>query len=76
MASSLWYFSKTPTFKLHGANRYDFFDTLPGSHPQGDHFYMLIREGFHLPDWLAQEHWHGEVVEKIPPRYEILEFKK
>jgi 4-amino-4-deoxy-L-arabinose transferase-like glycosyltransferase len=49
MASSLWFFSKTPTYKLRGQSRYDFFDELEGSLPSTNHFFYLKENYQELP---------------------------
>ena len=76
MASSLWYFSKIPVFKLKDISRFDFFDTLPEAIPQSEVFYLVKRENNGLPPWLSQEQWSGQVIKKIEPDYVLMEFKK
>ena len=76
MASSLWYFSKIPVFKLKDISRFDFFDTLPEAIPQSEVFYLVKRENNGLHPWLSQEQWSGQVVKKIEPDYVLMEFKK
>lgn len=76
MASSIWYFSKVPTFKLGGISRWDFFDTLPEAHPQGNHFYLVKRETNGLPAWISEQQWQMKEVKKISPDFVLLEFTR
>ncbi len=76
MSSSLWYFSKTPTFKLKDTSRFDFFDTLPESIPTGNKFYMLKKEWTGVPPWVAEEKWQYKEIKKIDPNYVLLEFTR
>lgn len=76
MASSLWYFSKVPVYKLRDISRFDFFDTLPESIPDKNHFYLLKRETNGLPKWLSQQQWQMKEVKKISPDFVLLEFEK
>lgn len=74
MASSLWYFSKIPTFKLKETSRFDFFDTLPESIPSGNKFYLLKKEWTGVPPWVAEQGWQSQEIKKIDPNYVLLEF--
>lgn len=74
MASSIWYFSKVPTFKLSGISRFDFFDTLKDSFPTGKHFYLVKNKNTHLPTWIIKNNWIEKKVKEFPPEYILLEF--
>ncbi len=76
MASSLWYFSKVPVFKLKGISRYDFFDTLPEAEPQGNVFYLVKRERNGLPKWISEQQWQMKEIRKISPDFVLLEFTR
>nr|WP_295902371.1 glycosyltransferase family 39 protein [uncultured Bdellovibrio sp.] len=76
MASSIWYFSKVPTFKLQGISRYDFFDTLPEAQPQGNVFYLVKRERNGLPKWISEQQWQMKEIKKISPDFVLLEFTR
>ncbi len=76
MASSLWYFSKMPVFKLKDISRYDFFDTFPEAKPSSSPFYLIKREANGLPSWISQEQWSGKVLRHIDPDYVLIEFTK
>lgn len=76
MASSLWYFSKIPTFKLKETSRFDFFDTLPEAMPTGNKFYLLKKEWTGVPPWVAGQNWTSREVKKIDPHYVLLEFTR
>ncbi|QDK39498.1 glycosyltransferase family 39 protein [Bdellovibrio sp. NC01] len=74
MSASLWYFSKTPVFKLKGISRFDFFDTLPEAVPAGNKFYLVKRERNGVPEWLSEQQWVQREVKKISPDFVLLEF--
>lgn len=76
VASSLWYFSKVPVYKLDGMSRYDFYDTLDGRKPQGDQFYLLKYEGNSLPAWISEQEWKVSEVKKIAPDFVLLKIEK
>jgi hypothetical protein len=74
MASSLWYFSKTPVFKLKDISRFDYFDTLPEAIPTVNHFYLVEREGNGLPRWISEQQWTYKEIKRISPDFVVLEF--
>lgn len=76
MASSLWYFSKDPVFKLKEISRYDFFDTLPEATPSSDHFYLVKRDTNGIPSWISEEQWQMKEIRRISPNFIVLEFKR
>ncbi|WP_413582975.1 ArnT family glycosyltransferase [Bdellovibrio sp. HCB288] len=76
MSSSLWYFSKTPVFKLSGISRYDYFDTFPEAKPQGNKFYLVKREGNGLPQWLSEQQWTYQEIKRVAPDFVVLEFTR
>ncbi len=76
MASSLWYFSKVPVYKLQGISRFDFFDTLKEANPEGNRFYLVKRETNGLPEWISQQQWTHREIKKISPDFVLLEFTR
>lgn len=74
LASSLWYATRTPVYKLAGMNRKDMFDFWELSVPQGDFFYLLRDETLRLPP--AYKNWSIEVVEKPAPGLELLKVSR
>lgn len=76
LASSLWFGSQTPVYKLKGSSRYDFFDTLNHGHPQENLFYLIKQKHHDLPEWLGREGWKTREVETLSSDYLILEVKK
>ncbi|WP_413292179.1 ArnT family glycosyltransferase [Bdellovibrio sp. HCB185ZH] len=76
MSSSLWYFSKSPVFKLKDISRFDFFDTLPEAKPAGNKFYLVKHQGNGLPQWLSEQQWTYQEIKKIAPDFVVLEFTR
>nr|BFD64708.1 glycosyltransferase family 39 protein [Bdellovibrio sp. HM001]BFD68914.1 glycosyltransferase family 39 protein [Bdellovibrio sp. HAGR004] len=76
MASSLWYFSKIPVFKLKDISRFDFFDTLPEAQPQGKVFYLVKRKTNGLPAWISEQQWQMKEIKTISPDFVVLEFTR
>lgn len=77
LAAALWYYSKIPTYKLHGMNqRYDFFDSLAESHPSANVFYLLTRKDRPLPEWMEKEHWQENKIQDFAPNFELLKFAR
>jgi 4-amino-4-deoxy-L-arabinose transferase-like glycosyltransferase len=74
MSASLWYFAKTPVFKLKDISRFDFFDTLPEAVPQNSRFYLLMPAGKSLPPWISEQQWQYREIKKVSPNYVVLEF--
>lgn len=71
MAASLWYFSKTPVFKLKEISRYDFFDTLEEKTPSGD-FYLAKRISGDLPIWLKEQGYSVQEEKKVGSQFHLL----
>lgn len=76
VSSSLWYYSKTPVYKLRGMSRYDFFDTLPEGQPTANMFYLLKYEGNSLPAWISEQGWVVSEVKKMEPDFVLLQISK
>jgi 4-amino-4-deoxy-L-arabinose transferase-like glycosyltransferase len=76
MSSSLWYFSKSPVFKLKDISRFDFFDTLPEAKPTGNKFYLVKHEGNGLPAWISEQQWTHQEVKRIAPDFVVLEITR
>lgn len=76
MASSIWYFSKIPVYKLRGISRFDFFDTLPYSLPQENHFYLLKAKTNGLPEWISKQQWQIKEIKPISKELVLLEFNR
>ncbi len=76
LASSLWYNTKVPVYKLRETNRFDLFDTLAGSTPQTTKFFMMLRKDNSLPKWITQEKWLITEIKKIDSDYVLLEITK
>lgn len=77
ISSSLWYFSKTPVYKLEEASRFDFFDTLAKKRPDEKIFYVFKEETNEYPDWISKLKPKTEIVEQLDRGYiiEKLEFE-
>lgn len=76
LASSLWYNTKTPVYKLRETNRFDLFDTLEGSTPRTVKFFMMLRTDNDLPKWITTEKWLVTEIKKIDSDYVLLEITK
>lgn len=75
MAASLWYFSKTPVFKLKEISRYDFFDTLEERTPTDD-FYLAKKMSGDLPIWLTEQDYAITEIKKIGSLFHLLKVDK
>ena len=76
MASSLYYKTKTPTFKLNGVSRRDHFDFMPESRPHGDEFYVIMSVWNDSPDWLKLEYRQDVILDNLPMEMRLLRFVK
>lgn len=76
MASSLWYFSKIPVYKLRGISRFDFFDTLSESAPKENHFYLLKSKTNGLPEWISKQQWQIKEIKPVSKEFVLLEFTR
>jgi 4-amino-4-deoxy-L-arabinose transferase-like glycosyltransferase len=76
VASSLWYFSKTPVFKLKDMSRFDFFDTLKEAEPSSSKFYLIQKSGNALPSWIKDTDWTLKLLQTFDGHYLLLEFSK
>lgn len=75
MASLLSFELKTDIPKLRGMSRKDFYDGLSISQPTSSPFFLIKREGQSLPFW-TDNTYTNEVIEKIPPNFELLRMTK
>ncbi len=76
LASSLWFNSRKPVYKLKDGSRYDFFDTLDHGYPSENSFFLIKQRHHDLPEWILKEGWKIKEVENLPHDYLILEVKK
>lgn len=72
MASIMTFESKINIPKLRDMSRYDFFDTLQDSIPDQKVFFLLLREGQEVPDWVKLQPHKIELVEKSSPNFELV----
>lgn len=77
ISSSLWYFSKTPVYKIADASRFDFFDTLDAKRPKEKVIYIFKEKNNEYPTWVYDLEPKMEIVEEMDRNYVIekLEFK-
>lgn len=77
ISSSLWYFSKTPVYKIEEASRFDFFDTLKKDHPIEKIIYVFKEKTNEYPDWVYKLKPKMEIVDEMDRDYVIekLEFE-
>ncbi len=77
ISSSLWYFSKIPVFKLNGASRFDFFDTLTKPILSEKIIYVFKEFRNEYPQWVLDLKPKSEIAEKLDREYVIerLEFE-
>lgn len=76
LAASLWYFTKTPIYKLKEMSRFDFFDSFSQAVPQGNRFYLITKKGNSLPAWFSEQQWQMKEVKSTSKNYVLLEFTR
>ncbi|AHI07312.1 hypothetical protein BDW_14060 [Bdellovibrio bacteriovorus W] len=76
VASSLWYFSKIPVFKIKDISRFDFFDTLQEATPQGTFFYLIKPENVKTPAWVFEQGFAIVKTQKTEGGFILEEYKK
>lgn len=76
VASSLWYFSKIPVFKLKDISRFDFFDTLQEAVPQGSFFYLLKPENVKTPAWVFEHGYNKVQSQKTEENFVLEEYRR
>ncbi len=76
MSASLWYFRRTPVFKLKDSSRYDFFDSLPEATPSVSKFYLVKTRVSHLPQWILEQQWLSKEVRGLGPNFVLMEISK
>lgn len=77
ISSSLWYFSKTPVYKLDSASRFDFFETFSQKKPTEKTIYVFKESRNEYPTWVYDLKPKSELVETLDRDYVIekLEFE-
>ncbi|MBX2988183.1 MAG: glycosyltransferase family 39 protein [Bdellovibrionaceae bacterium] len=76
MASSLWYLSKVPVYKLAGMNRFDMYDLWGESTPSGQSFRLLTEEGKTLPEIYSGQGWRVIRTTSPAPGLELWEVRR
>lgn len=76
IAATLWWENKKPTYKLRDMSRADFFDSLSGSLPQEDTFYLVQENWSTVPEWVEKAGYKTSVVEEIKPHYLVVKVFK
>lgn len=71
IASTLWYYSKTPVYKLRAMSRPDQYDYWEGSLPTESPFYVVREKNEPLPEWLQKLKAPSMVILDLGP-YELL----
>lgn len=76
ISSSLWYFSKIPVYKIPGASRFDYFDSLKEKTELQKTIYVFKEFRNEYPDWINELRPKIEIVEHLDRDYVIekLEF--
>lgn len=73
MASSLWYVSGRPVYKLQGMSRYDMYDRWDGSLPSLGRFYLLKEQGQEFPQKKDGTPFDSRFVTSPAPGLELWE---
>lgn len=76
MASSLWYVSGVPVYKLRGMSRIDMYDAWEGSLPPRGRFRLLREPGQNLPPEADAEGWTIRNLGSPAPNTELLEIDR
>jgi 4-amino-4-deoxy-L-arabinose transferase-like glycosyltransferase len=72
IAATIWWENKAPLYKLRDMSRFDYFDTLAGSLPQEDSFFLVQENWSTIPEWVEKAGFKTTVVEKIDPHYLVV----
>lgn len=76
LASTLWFISKKPIYKLYESNRHDFFDDMNPSPQLENLFYIIYDETTTLPDWINNKPYKMQLVREINSQYKIYKVEK
>lgn len=71
IASTLWYYSKKPVYKLRSMSRPDQFDYWEGSLPKESPYFVVREKNEPLPDWLIKSKAPSMVILDLG-RYELV----
>jgi 4-amino-4-deoxy-L-arabinose transferase-like glycosyltransferase len=75
MASSIWYETKVPFFKLNKMSRRDIFDTFPEGTPQFYPIFVVKRSFSDMPNWIDSSYKVSE-VEKVENDFVVMKVEK
>lgn len=76
MASTLYYKSRKPVFKLAGTHRKDHFDYMPESYPKVPRFYAVISAWSDNPRYFIKEYLPTVVKPDLPEDHRLIEFNR
>jgi 4-amino-4-deoxy-L-arabinose transferase-like glycosyltransferase len=71
-ASSTWFETGTPFFKLKGMRRFDYFDSFKESIPDSKSFYLVHDNIDEYPDWLIKRAPTFKTIKSYTDRYELV----
>ncbi|MES3039252.1 MAG: glycosyltransferase family 39 protein [Bdellovibrionota bacterium] len=75
MASSLWFISGTPVYKVRGVSRFDHFDLMTENQIP-DRFFYMKEDYQEWPEALPESQWEKEEVSKPIPGHAVFVVRK
>lgn len=72
MSSQLSFRAKKQIYKLHGMNRFDFYDSLEDSKPKSDQFYLISIDEDRLPKIWQEKGYSIQESIKIDEQFNLL----
>lgn len=73
IASSIWFNTGKPVYKLYESSRFDFFDAFAEAKPKTNHFFVLKQTHHDWPSWMDQKVWNFKEVQTLPLRHVVVE---
>lgn len=69
LASSFWFYTGQPVYKLSQASRYDFFEIFKESRPLEKEIYVIKQAHNEWPKWMEEDGWRAETIKKLSLEY-------
>jgi hypothetical protein len=71
-ASSTWFETGVPFFKLKGMRRLDYFDSFKEATPNIKSFYLVHDNIDDYPDWFLKKKYKIKIIKNYTDRYELV----
>jgi 4-amino-4-deoxy-L-arabinose transferase-like glycosyltransferase len=74
MAAVLTYSLRSPVYRLRDLGRRSYYDYVEQSMPQGDSFFIVVRQWDQMPEWTKS--WSATTIDQINAEFKLVEYRR